>query len=249
MRQFPKKCKYKINPNYFDTIDTEAKAYWLGMIFADGSVQYDPDKRRYALVLQSKDKWIVENLRDALDSAHPIKEIQGSGFNTETIHYRLNLTSQLLVKKLIEYKPNSNNIIIPVMPASLVHHFIRGFFDGDGSVYTYRKKGITKHYYNVYKLADGTKVKKPYDIPKEYPYDYEAIECSIIACEYMQQDLLKNLKLANIKTRIKKSKTAWMNYVVISNKPAVKAFYNYLYRDATVYLPRKHNVFTTHYAP
>ena len=28
--------KYKVNENYFDIIDTEDKAYFLGLLFADG---------------------------------------------------------------------------------------------------------------------------------------------------------------------------------------------------------------------
>lgn len=238
---------YKLNEDYFNVIDTEAKAYWLGYIYADGGITIG---RPWVVQLQSKDKWFLDNIKSAMQAENPIKNItNGSGFTPGTKHYRLNLYSKKLSTTLFNWKGISEEINMPNIDKHLKRHFIRGFFDGDGSVYTWQKKGVTKHKGYTYKLADGTKKFVPYNIPREYPYSYEAIECDIICCNNMQEDIVELLKLANIKTRIKKSKSEHMNYVVVTNKPAVKRFYEYLYTDATIYLPRKHKVFTTHYAP
>ncbi len=50
------------NENYFETIDSEDKAYFLGFIFADGCVTNDSKKYRYQLTLKlhSKDVGILE---------------------------------------------------------------------------------------------------------------------------------------------------------------------------------------------
>ena len=39
--------KKNYNEDYFEQIDTEDKAYFLGFIYADGSVIYDNEKYRY----------------------------------------------------------------------------------------------------------------------------------------------------------------------------------------------------------
>ena len=39
--------KKKYNENYFETIDSEDKAYFLGFIFADGCITNDVKKYRY----------------------------------------------------------------------------------------------------------------------------------------------------------------------------------------------------------
>src|SRR5688572_7157509 len=46
--------KYNINHNYFDTINTEEKAYFLGLMYADGYNQQSLN--RISLQLQDDDK-------------------------------------------------------------------------------------------------------------------------------------------------------------------------------------------------
>lgn len=43
--------KYKFDENFFENIDTEEKAYWLGFIYADGAVF----KRTLSIRLSTKD--------------------------------------------------------------------------------------------------------------------------------------------------------------------------------------------------
>lgn len=214
--------KYNLNKDYFNSIDTEHKAYWLGYILADGHVMHKKTEanRRYYLMIQSIDEWFCNNIKLALNSTHPVKTVGKGGFEGSKTNYRITFTSKALAAVLITYK---EAMTIPSIDSSLIHHFVRGFFDGDGSVYTYNKKCKTK----------------------SYPW----LECSMIANSTMQTALVNTLTAAGIKSRIKKSKTAWMNYVVVSNKADNKLFYEWLYKDATIYLPRKHNVFSNYYAP
>ena len=52
-------AKYKEdNSDYFENIDSEDKAYWLGFLFADGSVAKDRD--RISVALAEKDKFHIE---------------------------------------------------------------------------------------------------------------------------------------------------------------------------------------------
>lgn len=36
--------KHFFNESYFEVIDTEDKAYWLGFLYADGNIYYHKDK-------------------------------------------------------------------------------------------------------------------------------------------------------------------------------------------------------------
>jgi hypothetical protein len=50
--------KYSINENYFSVIDTPSKAYWLGFLFADGSVY----KRRASKVLEISEFLVCKDI-------------------------------------------------------------------------------------------------------------------------------------------------------------------------------------------
>ena len=64
--------KYKRNSHYFDQIDSENKAYYLGLLFADGN--NFSKHNAITLSLQEEDGYIVEKFKD---------EIEYEGF----IHY------------------------------------------------------------------------------------------------------------------------------------------------------------------
>ena len=54
-----KKNRYTVNESYFEKIDTERKAYWLGYLYADGFVG---DEHYHNIVFSQKesDRYIVE---------------------------------------------------------------------------------------------------------------------------------------------------------------------------------------------
>src|SRR5699024_9205607 len=135
--------KYKINHNFFDEIDTEEKAYWLGFLYADGCVR--EDRGCFRLGLQARDVRHLEKFRESLDSNHTIKET--NKVTNEKIYYGnyIFIHSKKLVKNLVEkgcFENKSLTLKFPsydIVPKHLIYHFIRGYFDGDGSVsYTVR---------------------------------------------------------------------------------------------------------------
>lgn len=52
--------KYKLNENYFDKIDIEEKAYFLGLLYADGYIFTLRSNKYVRLQLQKIDKHILE---------------------------------------------------------------------------------------------------------------------------------------------------------------------------------------------
>lgn len=135
--------KYKFNEHYFDKIDTTEKAYWLGFLFADGSVANDRD--RISVALAEKDKLHIEKFAKALEIETPIT------YNTKTKSNRLVINSRILKEALVKLGcvPNKSfcNVEVPLMDTpELCKAFIRGYFDGDGCL-TYNEKS------NRYKIS------------------------------------------------------------------------------------------------
>ncbi len=131
----------KLNECFFDKITTERQAYWLGFLAADGSVQNKPGKRLLSVVLANKDRSHLELFRDHIDSEHNIyyyerdQEFNGYKFHSEAV--QLDLASSRLVEGLIKHGvvPNKTKVLqAPKLPQRLIRHWIRGYFDGDGSV-------------------------------------------------------------------------------------------------------------------
>lgn len=130
--------KYTLDENYFDTLDTQEKAYFLGFLMADG---YNNEKRGVIEVSCSeKDKEILEKLSGLIKSSKPIRFVESKGIKS----YRIDLCSKRLSQKLVELGCMQNKtfkIKFPELKENLIRHFIRGYFDGDGCIsYTYAKR-------------------------------------------------------------------------------------------------------------
>lgn len=123
--------KRKIKPeddNIFEDINTEYKAYWLGFLMADG---YINDKRNY-ISLNIKDLDILEEYRNFIGGNCYIETTK------ENLYYRVRVTSEKMIKDLEKHGCINNKSLIlkypTTIPDNLQYHFIRGYFDGDGSI-------------------------------------------------------------------------------------------------------------------
>lgn len=130
--------KNKINVDYFNTIDTEEKAYWLGFITADGSVQRSG---HLGLSLKSADKEHLIKFNKCISSDYKIKDyVFVSHFNNKKLTHssRLSIKSVDLVNSLINLGvvPNKTFSVTPCkkVPKNLERHYWRGVVDGDGWV-------------------------------------------------------------------------------------------------------------------
>lgn len=129
--------KYDFNEKYFETIDTEYKAYWLGFIWADGYISGD---RRMGISLSKKDEGHLDKFKKDIDSNHEIKEYrtkENQAFK-EISYHRIILNSVENVNNLIIQGVLHNKTYFyeypKLVPDDLVRHFIRGFFDGNGCI-------------------------------------------------------------------------------------------------------------------
>lgn len=123
----------KIVGNYFENINTEDKAYFLGLLYADGCV--NKDNNRISLVLQYGDKNIVEKMSEHILQENKVK------YNEKNNIIKLQFKYKQIKDDLIKHgcmPVKSFAIRMPTtIPKDLMRHFLRGLFDGDGCIHLY----------------------------------------------------------------------------------------------------------------
>jgi intein-encoded DNA endonuclease-like protein len=184
------KRKYEFNETYFQEINSEEKAYWLGFLFADGNIY----KTQMTLKLQKSDKEHLESFKKALASEHPIHDVFDSGYEYSSFF----IGSKKLVEDLYNLKMTPRKtwtLEFPNIKKSLIRHFIRGYFDGDGCLYvgkrskswsifsasetfiTHLQNEISEQNIDLKKYIQGKgfviKTAKKINIEKLYSYLYE----------------------------------------------------------------------------
>lgn len=132
--------KYKINEAYFDNINTPNKAYVLGLMFADGC--NFPPKCTAFISLQESDKELLEKIRSEIGSDKPLKIIDYSKRHDNGHSYNNMCTLEMYSKHICEsleklgvIQNKSLKLEFPNISEELYSHFLRGYFDGDGSIY------------------------------------------------------------------------------------------------------------------
>lgn len=129
--------KHNVNDDYFNKIDTEEKAYWLGFIASDGYIT----NNRVGIGLSIIDKEHLEKFKKCINSDTDIRIISANGNTVKHDSCDLRFTSQKMVKDLKKYTIVENktfvldlNILFKYIPYELIHHVLRGYFDGDGTI-------------------------------------------------------------------------------------------------------------------
>ena len=128
--------QYGVDEQFFDIIDTPVKAYVLGFWYADGCVD-DKGKLR----IQLADKNMVFELKNVLEYEGPVYHISPpKKFPNRKDQWCLAINRKKLADQLVDKGciPKKSLILTfpdkGVVPARLLHHFVRGYFDGDGSI-------------------------------------------------------------------------------------------------------------------
>jgi hypothetical protein len=137
--------KHIIDEKFFDRWKPEM-AYVLGYLYADGSMGDSYLIRAKYITVTSIDKDRIELFKKLMKSEHNIK-IKLPQIKTRQISYSLRIGSHKLYRKLLElglYPNKSLTIKFPSIPKSMLSHFIRGYFDGDGCVYLEKAFGRKK---------------------------------------------------------------------------------------------------------
>lgn len=203
--------KYNFNENYFDCVDCQEKAYWLGFFAADG--YNHQSKGCIEFRLHNQDREILEKFKCSIGAKNPI----GLYKNT---YCNLTLYSNHLCTKLSEYglgQAKTYTLQVPLLSSDLMRHFIRGYFDGDGCFSVTKRKDRTEssltYQFNI------TGMPEPLRTIQEY--------------------LIDNIGITDNGLKSRNNTVAVT--IHYSGKKVCKRILDYLYQDAAIYLQRKYN--------
>ena len=211
-----RKRKYVVNHNFFNDINSEEKAYILGFVYADGSIS--DVNNTLNISLKASEKSFLEEINQLMESNYKLFLSKGR-YNSScpiTDKIRLSICSKQIVNDLISIgciPRKSDTLQFPKIREDLLCHFMRGYFDGDGTVFLHLKKHI--HFGII-----GT-----YEFCKSY-IDVLKLDVKI----YKEKRTTKNV---------------W--YINIGNKKTVLKIFNFLYKEHSICLKRKYDIFNNHF--
>ena len=209
------RTKQYFNHYIFDAIDTETSAYWLGVLMADGCVMIKKSGQ-HVIALAVKDHEIIQKFIESLNGNFAVKQYKDV--------YGVYLTSEHMVQSLCSYGcvPRKSLILqFPKLPIKVIPHFIRGYFDGDGSVIVSKAKNRN----NTSRV-------------------YRTISICICGTHDFLQVLQTHIG-GNLSKEKRRITNTWK--LTFSGANKCRTFYQYLYTDATLYLSRKKNKFEDYY--
>lgn len=215
---------YSLNEDFFENLD-EISVYWLGMIMADGNVRSSNYENALKIKLSIKDEGhLVKFYKDISYNGKFVyfeaSEITSKGHTYKTCETVL---AQISSKKLIHdltllgCMPNKTVVgcqISEKIPEHLIRHFLRGYFDGDGSVVIdkqERKGKIYKPQLNVFFLGDFNFL------------------------THLKKIMINELGLSDVVI----SKRKGIFCIKWAGNKQCKKIYDWFYIDSTRFLPRK----------
>ena len=203
--------KYEYNTNVF--LDkSEYCYYFLGFIYADGCLT----NGYLSININNKDIEILERFKTYLNTKKPIYHIE----KTNSILF--SFKNKKIYETLINYGLTPRKSLITTFPDNIpddmVHHFIRGYFDGDGCISIINRKTIKGLKINIV----GT---------------YEFLNS-------LQKILITKIGITPKKiSQITSNKNTYqLNF---KSKSDVLKFKEFIYNGSTIFLNRKKEVFNT----
>jgi len=135
--------KYSYNSDFFSTIDSEEKAYWFGFLWADGYVNITSHNKQtgytVGVELQKRDidhlkKFNVSlsgNLKIVIRKRKPNALVKKEFEVCSLRIFSKKMVFDLIKNGLVERK--TSILKFPIIEKLFIRHFIRGYFDGNGS--------------------------------------------------------------------------------------------------------------------
>lgn len=211
----------------FSVIDSELKAYLIGLFYADASLT------DYCIVLRLslKDKEYLEKIAKLVDKPTFEKDVPNKKNGKIYKSIGFNICSKKTVNSLLKIGFVKNktyqidDVVFKNIPNDFKRHFVRGFLDGDGTIF-YSKWKDKKHNWNITKRCSVGFVS----------YNNKVLES---IKNWLQDELKlynKDIKSDNFED-IKKNKKYWR--LIYSGNRISKKILDLLYDNSTIYMDRK----------
>ena len=223
----------RVRQRFFGAIETELQAYLLGFYAADGNI--NEKRKTFRIHLQKDDAELVYLYKDIISPdarLFTIQERQVKGRNGQlvTAHESIgvDINSSVICNDLVNlgfgYKKTYDELHLPQISPDLIRHFVRGYFDGDGT--------ISSHYC------------KP--DPKWHKNERVRSYASICAkTDTLLLEIQNLFKENNIKSSMCFARRDEM-WILTVPKSQLKKLFDLFYKDSYFYLSRKYNKFN-HY--
>ena len=212
---------FSLNEEWLDEIDDEFKAYFLGIMMSDG---YISTENKFGLRLKLEDDNLVKEIFSKFSSGYGVNS-RGITISSKIFH------SKLKKYGIIENK-SKFELNIPNVKMSLLRHFVRGYFDGDGSISMVKNKkycqvyicSVSKNILEEFKeLLNKNKIQAKIYIEKREGKSYKIINKIYNNCKDMY-----TLRIEKHENLLK--------------------FYEFLYKESNIKLERKYKIYKEYYA-
>lgn len=225
-KPFASKLEFYCDYDFFEKIDTEAKAYWLGFLYADGCIT---DTGVVNLLLAGYEKAHLAKFKQALNAEHRLEErsdkmTSKKGITRMQACVKIRLHSKLMcshLKRLGIGPRKTFGLQFPTsdqVPGNLIHHFIRGYFDGDGTIY-YGRPGVR---------SNGS-------------WTFAVISADSFIKRF-RKVLTEQVRIDSHRV-YPHPESKGVSYFAVRSVPDLNRIRDYLYKDATIYLERKRIIF------
>lgn len=209
-----------LNENFFEVIDTEEKAYWLGFLLADGSIRKDGNSINIGLSIRDYDH--LHRFKRSLNLNAEIKEYK-SHVKALDKYYpscRLSFTSEKIKNDLAKCNvlPQKSGCekAFKDLPPELFRHYLRGFFDGDGSICEYDREEQSRCQNSRWLME-------------------------IVSSQELMQYFFDELTKRGFKIHSpQKCSNSFIYCIRTSNSLEIINIMKFIYSGASIYLPRKY---------
>ena len=206
------------NESFFEKIQTEEQAYFLGLFISDGCIfKTKLNNYRITLSLQEQDSYMIERFKELLHINRSI--VKDKRDNSSSI----TLSSNKMAVDLAKYGvvPNKTfKTYLPILPSYLMPHLLRGIIDGDGNI-GYRKRVNDK------------------DLNANNIRFQVSICGSELIINQIKEYLVNQLGVFSSKVSLEGN----IYSIRWTSRKDFFSICNYIYSDATIYLKRKRDRF------